>query len=338
MKEKRIRLYEMSKISKSVKVARNRACNLNIYSTNAKRNLSKLISPDTNKNYFLEGNVLSCKSGIKIKILNGIPDFTIFSKNALEEKNKQADYHDDESLNETFEEIVLRPYNYNKLHAKVWLGHLKEFTPIIEKIINKNFDQLSILNCGCGGGFEAQFFAEQGAKVTGFDISQLRVEAASTRFALNNLDGFFYRGDAAIIPFPDNSFDLVIYHDSLHHVPIEEIPVAIREACRVSKLGVMLFEAHDSPFRMMLESIGLSKSIESSGNYTFRFRKSLIHFWCVKYNMRLSLYSTRFMKKEHRPKIFKRPTIGNLFYLIIKLVGIILRPLGNEALIFMQKV
>lgn len=38
-------------------------------------------------------------------------------------------------------------------------------------------DAAAILNCGCGGSFEAEFLAEQRARVIGFDISPLRVKS-----------------------------------------------------------------------------------------------------------------------------------------------------------------
>lgn len=184
---------------------------------------------------------------------------------------------------------------------------------------------------------EAQFFAENKALVTGFDISQLRAEASATRFALHGFDGLFYRGDAAILPFQDDTFDLVLYHASLHHVPIEEIPLAIRETVRVAKKGVVLLEAHDSPLRMLLETFGLSTSIEPSGNYAFRFRRSLMEFFAHQTSTPLVNYSVSFMMHEHRPKLYSIPVIGRLIFESMRLIGCILKPLGNEACIILRK-
>lgn len=338
MKKIPIKLRNTPDAIKELEVSRKKAVVRNINSPFAKSVINKLLTPPDKKgDYKLSDTHLINSKGESVPIHNGIPDFTVFSKEALDEKKRQAEYHDNEEINERFDEIVLRPYNYNKTHAKIWLKHLYRLCSETEKISGQPFDFFSILNCGCGGGFEAQFFAEQGAKVVGFDISQLRVEAAATRFALNDLDGFFYRGDAAILPFDDNTFDVVIYHDSLHHVPIEEIPKAIKEARRVSKKYVILSEAHDSPIRMLLESMGFSISIEASGNYTFRFKKSLIEFWCYRFGMNLKLYKTSFDRKEHRPKLYNKPIIGKVIYAILSLAGLVLERLGNEALIIMEK-
>ena len=173
--------------------------------------------------------------------------------------------------------------------------------------------------------------------IVGFDISQLRAEASATRFKLKDLPGLFYRGEAVTLPFRDNSFDLVLYHDSLHHIPIEEIPIAIREAARVAKKGVVLLEANDSPFTLLLEAVGLSTSIEPSGNYGFRFKKNLMEFWASKYSLELVNYSVLFTKKEHWPKIYAIPVLGWLAYKLVRIAGFFLKSIGNEACIILKK-
>ena len=299
---------------------------------------SILISPESNKPYTTEANGdLKDANGKIIKVVNGIPDLTIYSQVALDEKDRQAAYHDDEEINEKFDEIVLRPFNYTEFHASTWMKHLDKMAVRIERISGEKISEMTILNCGCGGGFEAQYFAEQGAKVIGFDISQLRAEASATRFALNNLSGFFYRGEAAILPFEDNTFDLVLYHASLHHVPIEDIPVAIREARRVAKGHIMLFEPHDSPVRAIMESFGFSVTVESSGNYAFRLKEILMQFWCYRFGMKLKAYDIFFERLEHDPGLYAKPIIGKFLYYAINFVGRFLKMVGNEVIIVMEK-
>jgi ubiquinone/menaquinone biosynthesis C-methylase UbiE len=338
IKSKNINLLNLPEHKKKLGTYRSRSTINNLSNPFAEYVITKLLhSPAHASGFTLSSSDLVDKKGNKVPIKNGIPNFTKFSSDSLDEKKRQAAFHDDEELNETFDEIVFRPYNHDKFHAEIWLKHLFELSEKFEEISNQSIEGLNILNCGCGGGFEAQFLAEQGANVVGFDISQLRAEAAATRFSLHNLDGFFYRGDAAILPFKDNTFDIVLYHDSLHHVPIEEIPKAIKEARRVTKKYIILSEAHDSPVRMILESFGLSTSIEASGNYTFRFKKSLIEFWAYRFGMDLKLYKTSFHKREHRPNIYKKTFIGALLYHAISLLGYLLNKVGNEALIILEK-
>ena len=276
----------------AIQRAREEARKANLLSTAARRFLPLLRCPLCSNALQAADDYLTCSHGHLVHIVRGIPDFGDFVTTSLEEKLQQAAFHDDEEGNESFEEIVLRPYNYNRIHSTSWLYHLRHFRNVVESRLGIGLDGATVLNCGCGGGFEAQFLAECGATLVGFDISQLRAEAAATRFNLHGLSGMFYRGDAALLPFPDRSFDLVLYHDSLHHLPIGEIPLAMREAARVAAKGVVLLEAHDSPLRMLLETIGLSSSIERAGNYVFRFRKSLLRFWAPQLSLDLGPVNT----------------------------------------------
>lgn len=322
----------------SVSEARKIALKKNMNSDFAERIIKLFICPICRTPMKNSNKWLCCNNGHKAVVENGFPDFINFSTTAMDEKMIQANFHDDEEKNEKFEEIVLRPYDYNKVHAESWLYHLKYFKKILPLKLGFDLENTNILNCGCGGGFEAQYFADNGAKVVGFDISKLRVEAASTRFVLNNNTGFFYRGDASILPFPDRTFDLVLYHDSLHHVPIEEIPRAVREAARVAKRGVVLLEANDSPLSLILESFGLATSIERAGNYVFRFRPSLMRFWAMQTGMKLINFSVLFTKKEHWPKIYAIPIVGWFVYRLIRIIGFLLKPFGNEACIIFEKI
>jgi SAM-dependent methyltransferase len=309
----------------------------NMASDLARKYLASFICPVCRVPLRASEEQLQCENGHIVPVTDGFPDFTAFANRAIEEKTSQAEFHDDEEQNETFDEIVLRPYDCKGVHVESWLYQLRHFSKVLPTKLGIALRNTTILNCGCGGGFEAQVLAESGASVVGFDISQLRVEAAATRFALGKLSGFFYRGDASVLPFPDESFDLVLYHDSLHHIPIEEIPVAIREAARVAKIGVVILEPHDSPLGMFLETIGISTSIEKSGNYVFRFRKSLMKFWGSQNSMALVNYSVLFTIKEHRAKMYAIPVVGWVIYRLLRLLGVVLAPVGNEACIIYEK-
>lgn len=97
----------------------------------------------------------------------------------------------------------------------------------------------SALELGCGTGFfllnlmQAGVVAADGGHVS--DISPGMVEVA-TRNA-GSL-GFAVDGrvaDAEQIPYPDGSFDLVVGHAVLHHIP--DVELALRECLRVLRPG-----------------------------------------------------------------------------------------------------
>ena len=101
----------------------------NLISDFAKKFLPLFICPKCRTPLTKKNGDFICLKGHQIPISNSYPDFTVFSKNALTEKKKQIEWHSHEA---DFTKVVLRPYNYNKTHAKAWLYHLKYFKRCLE--------------------------------------------------------------------------------------------------------------------------------------------------------------------------------------------------------------
>jgi ubiquinone/menaquinone biosynthesis C-methylase UbiE len=95
----------------------------------------------------------------------------------------------------------------------------------------------SILDLGCGTGLWAVYLAEQGARVTGLDVSSRSVRVlrrrAELRAAADRITGVV--GSAVRLPFPANSFDAVQGQDLVHH--IEAVEALGREVMRVLRPG-----------------------------------------------------------------------------------------------------
>jgi len=92
-----------------------------------------------------------------------------------------------------------------------------------------------VLDVGCGDGILVRLMAREGAAVTGLEISEdqlARARAAAT------VAGESYRvGRAEALPFDDEVFDIVVFFNSLHHVPVEDQETALAESARVLKPG-----------------------------------------------------------------------------------------------------
>jgi ubiquinone/menaquinone biosynthesis C-methylase UbiE len=71
-------------------------------------------------------------------------------------------------------------------------------------------DRDRLLDVGCGTGNAALLAAERGATVTGVDPAQRLIDVAAEESERRGLDGTFVLGEAADIPLPGSSIDIVI--------------------------------------------------------------------------------------------------------------------------------
>jgi 2-polyprenyl-3-methyl-5-hydroxy-6-metoxy-1,4-benzoquinol methylase len=101
-------------------------------------------------------------------------------------------------------------------------------------------DGRDVLDVGCGEGALARRLAGSGARVTGIDplaqaLENARAAGAETQ-ALRYVEGV-----AQELPFAEQSFDVLIFFNSLHHIPVESMGPALREAARVLRPQGVLY-------------------------------------------------------------------------------------------------
>lgn len=96
-----------------------------------------------------------------------------------------------------------------------------------------------VLDIACGEGYGSAMLASQARSVCGVDISQEAVtHAADTYKTLGNLR--FILGDAAKIPLPDDSIDLVVSFETIeHHDRHDEMLAEIRRVLRADGILVI---------------------------------------------------------------------------------------------------
>lgn len=121
-------------------------------------------------------------------------------------------------------------------HDSYWTFHRDAFLAIVPEAGRRTLD------LGCGEGRFSRDLTAMGHRVVGLDVSPSMLEAAHERAP----EIAVCRADAAAIPFPDASFDLVIAFLSLQDV--DEAPRAIGEAARVLMAGGWLCLAVVHPF------------------------------------------------------------------------------------------
>jgi SAM-dependent methyltransferase len=88
-----------------------------------------------------------------------------------------------------------------------------------------------VIDVGCGDGALVRALTRAGARVAGVEVDEAML--APARAAAPAGDERYVEGRGELLPFPDESADIVIYFNSLHHVPAGLQANALLEACRV---------------------------------------------------------------------------------------------------------
>ena len=104
----------------------------------------------------------------------------------------------------------------------------------------------SVLDFGCGIGGSVPYFRRYlpEATLTCIDVSQKSLEIAQERFPGA---ATFLAFDGKLLPFPDQSFDVVFTACVFHHIPETEHVALLQEIRRVLKSGGRFFIFEHNP-------------------------------------------------------------------------------------------
>lgn len=97
----------------------------------------------------------------------------------------------------------------------------------------------TVVDVGCGDGNMTRLMARHGAHVLGVECSVRQL--AKARAAQPVSDERIVEGVAQALPAEDASADVVVFFNSLHHVPADATDQALAEAARVLKAGGLLY-------------------------------------------------------------------------------------------------
>lgn len=128
---------------------------------------------------------------------------------------------------EFFDGDRLYGYGGYGYHPRFWQDTVKRFRDHYRLAPNA-----SILDVGCGKGFMLHDFKElmPDATVRGVDVSEYAISQA-----MPSVRPLVQVGNARALPFPDQSFDLVISINTVHNLPKDECRQSLREIQRVTK-------------------------------------------------------------------------------------------------------
>jgi len=126
--------------------------------------------------------------------------------------------------------------------------------------------ETTILEVFCATGYFSRILAAARLHVTSVDISYLMIRRAARK--ARGLPIGFAVGDAADLPFPDNSFDLVIAGRGLHGMPRSVRNMAVSDIRRVCA-GYVLFMEPKRPTGVLGRAVmGILERIEGGyGDY-----------------------------------------------------------------------
>lgn len=175
---------------------------------------------------------------------------------------------------EWFQEV--EAYRYNEYAP--WMLEVMEFS---------GHAGHQLLELGGGIGTDLSQFARHGALTTDLDLSTGHLKLAKENFRARGLQGRFVHHDAEVLPFEDNSFDVVYSNGVIHHTP--NTRGLVREIRRVLRPGgkaiVMVYAENSLHYwRNLVWAIGvkddalrtqsmgeiMSRSVERSDNAAAR--------------------------------------------------------------------
>lgn len=115
-------------------------------------------------------------------------------------------------------------YNY---HPRFWTDTVKRFRDHYGLV-----EDAAVLDVGCAKGFMMHDFKVLMPRMTikGLEVSQYAFEHAA-----EDMKPFITLGNAKRLPYPDNSFDLVISINTIHNLALEECKQALAEIQRVTR-------------------------------------------------------------------------------------------------------
>ncbi len=128
---------------------------------------------------------------------------------------------------------------------------------------------ITVADLGAGEGLISQLIARRAERVWCIDNSPRMVEVGTELAKKNGLANLTYKlGDIEQVPLPDQSVDLAILSQALHHA--NHPPVAVDEAFRILKPGGQLLV-------LDLNEHHFEKAHEQFGDLWLGFKESVLH-------------------------------------------------------------
>lgn len=150
---------------------------------------------------------------------------TFDSQTLTDRQQRELDYHKEYA--DSHRHLLSEPFNYDVVEdtsRRWWNQYWEMFT----YLLNNNLQGKQVLVVGCGFGSDAINLSRAGATVSAFDLSPESLDIARALAARENLSIDFRQLPAEQLDYTDNSFDIIVARDILHHVNIPEVMAEIK--------------------------------------------------------------------------------------------------------------
>jgi ubiquinone/menaquinone biosynthesis C-methylase UbiE len=235
-------------------------------------------------------------------------------------------------IDEEFE--INRPHSTGRLYNFLITTKFQK----VLKAIPFPVKDLLVLDVCCGSGMISEYYAREGAEVTGIDISPECIDRAKMRSQRYGFSAKFQVADSKNLPFPDNSFDIVSVHDGLHH--LNNPKKAVLEMVRVAKKGVIIIEPAKSFITTVSILLGISSDFEGE-DFVYRFKAKEIKDWLTKADCKEVSIKRYIMYYPHKPgRLFRVFDFLPLFFLtkmLFYLINFFFGRFGNKIQIITLK-
>lgn len=123
---------------------------------------------------------------------------------------------------------------------------------VYDLLLREGIEGKNVLDYACGLGKWTVHLAQLGARVSGFDLSEVAITHARARALHNDLEIPFEVAEAASLPYEDDEFDVVVGIAALHHVI--KYPHTADELLRVLRPGGVAFFTENLGHNPLLEA------------------------------------------------------------------------------------
>ncbi len=128
---------------------------------------------------------------------------------------------------------------FNPIRIEYITQMIKKYFKISDEKINP-FNELKILDIGCGGGLISEPMARLGANVTGIDASEKNIKIAQIHSEENNLKINYINSSPERLKEKEE-FDIILNLEIIEHV--EDVKLYIDSCSKLLKKGGLMFTA-----------------------------------------------------------------------------------------------